>query len=195
MMVIDVKNFSILKIIEESEKPAYKSDIQRKMERQIEGLPIEEGFSVQTVCRRVRELEEEKYVDPTIIKSEKTNRVFIKAYQLTEKGKKHLEDFREKILLRKASKYINSHLRSDEEEPDINEKFVKEAVCKTFDLPMEEDLEDLECVLPAVFLYYSRREIQNKIERPVFQEFADRISRHNPELAESLRAHATGPSV
>ncbi|MDY6788910.1 MAG: hypothetical protein SVV03_03005, partial [Candidatus Nanohaloarchaea archaeon] len=165
-----------------SDKPRYKSEIKRKIENNLDRCPIDSSFSVQTVSRRTTELEERGLVDPTIIKSNKTNRIFVKAYEVTERGLTHLNEFRKRFLLNTAYEYVNSQVRSDKKKPQVDELAIKEMACTLFDIPLDEDLGGPECILPAVFLYHSRREIQRKIDRPEFQEFTDRIRNQGTDL-------------
>lgn len=97
-MDIDEVDFSILKVLAESDSPMWKTKIHRKLVEEDGGLPHARDISVQTVGRRVDDLLERELVESCIISPQEINRDLIIAFKPSEDGVQELENEREELL-------------------------------------------------------------------------------------------------
>lgn len=174
------KQFSVLKILEKAEKPIWKKEIHRRIGEELDCLPVEKRFSVQTVGRRVNRMKEENLVKALHINDDEVNRPLIEGFFPTEKGRKVIRAQREHYLKQKLEDYLQNSLEAEEEE------FTKEVFSNFFSVPKKVCSERSNKDLVRAFLLYEYEKSFEDSSKEGFKDFLLEISRHNSVLGQSI---------
>ncbi|MCJ7450649.1 MAG: hypothetical protein MUP58_02815 [Candidatus Nanohaloarchaeota archaeon QJJ-9] len=186
---MDRKNFAILKVVQDSEIPAWKTRIYREISNQIEKIPVDRPFSIQTVCRRVDELYSQGKIDRDIKNLEQVNRSLIKTYHLTEEGRKALERVRTEILREELVKRVHALIGYREDEPK-NSELVKELFCNRFGVPRKEiDSYPCQHIVPTILSYYGKDFFEQYREE--YTAFISELKQYNQQLAAPAEKYTT----
>jgi len=175
----DTKDFSIMKVINESERAPWKKRIHDRICRDIERLPVEEKFSFQTVCRRIERLETRNFLNSYHRNVEQVNRSLINVYSLTEKGKNSLESYRSSLL----EDWMENQTMKKQ---GFSENFIRDAFARRYGIP--EDICQgcsLEFLRKTEFLTENYQET-SALNDPSFLQFIDTLLNHSQTLEKKL---------
>ncbi|MDY6778844.1 MAG: hypothetical protein SVU32_09335 [Candidatus Nanohaloarchaea archaeon] len=165
--MIDATDYSILKVLENSEQGLWKNEIHRRILDSIDTIPGLNSLSIQTVGRRVNSLYEDELLDAYLKNVESVNRTLITVHHLTEKGKKELDQYREHLLRTYLLRHMEDRLLT-QEEPTICEATLRDVFCSHHDIsPQELDTElTVDCILSYLQKNYT---ITEKVQPSVRQ--------------------------
>lgn len=113
--MIDDKDFSILKVLHDADKPLWKKEIHERIQVQSEAFPCD-SFSIQTVGRRVDSLYGDDLITARIMSPAQAQRTLITTYQPTSAGIEAIKQYRDDFLRRQVISFVRSTLQ-DEEPP------------------------------------------------------------------------------
>ncbi len=180
-MNIDEKDFAILKILESSGSPLWKKEIHRRLDKNIEKMPLDSTFSVQTVGRRVDRMVDDGLLESFFIKNENVNRMLIKSFYPTEKGLDMLVGKRESFM----ENWLNGTLLNDKKE-DFEENVLNEVFANLYSVPKKVCCEySTDYMKKMFFLDYCRSFSYIMVDEK-FHEFSNKVFQHNPELEEQI---------
>lgn len=98
METIDEVDFSILKVIRDAETPLWKTRVQELLKEHRDELPITGIVAVQTVGRRIDDLNNDGLLDTEVIRPDTVDRDLIIAYKLTDRGEEAVKEKRRAYL-------------------------------------------------------------------------------------------------
>ncbi len=179
--MIDDKDFSILKILDNSESPLWKKEIHRRLGENIDKLPLEENFSVQTVGRRVDKMVESGVLDSLYMKTEDVNRMLIHSFYPTERGMEELREKREKFM-----ESLVQETLLDKDTMSFEKEFVNEVFSNHYDIPMEVCTEYSPRYIKKVAFLDSYYGFSSIMADKGFKKFSREIFQHNEELQNRL---------
>lgn len=107
--MIDAKDFSILKIVEDADKPLWKKEIHKRIQDAAQDIPAE-PFSIQTVGRRVDALYEDDLLAARIMNPEAAQRTLITTYRTTESGREAIDEYRDSRLRQHVVGFVEAAL-------------------------------------------------------------------------------------
>ncbi len=180
-MKIDDKDFAILKILESSGSPLWKKEIHRRLDKNIENIPLESTFSVQTVGRRVDRMVNEGILESFYIKTDEVNRMLIKSFYPTEMGLDKLVDKREKFM----EKWLKGTLLEDKTR-DFEEQVLNEVFANLYSVPKKICCKYSRDYMKKMFFLDYYRNFSYIMADEKFHEFSEKIFQHNPELEEQI---------
>ena len=177
----DAKDFSIVKVINESETAPWKKRIHDRICRDIDRLPVKDDFSFQTVCRRISRLEKLNFLKSYHRNVEQVNRSLINVYSATEKGLNSLRNYRSSLI----SEWIEGQKAKTEE---MSEEFIRDAFARRYGIPR-----DVCSGCPLDFLRKTAFLSENyqktaALKDPSFLQFIDTLLDHSPVLEKKLSA-------
>lgn len=133
---IDTIDFSILTAIETADRALWKNKIHETLETEQQRFPIASTPSVQTVGRRIDQLNDDGYVENVISSPQELKRDLIISFKLTEQGKDAISEKRQHILRNLAEEA----LFSQEKTTDIGKEAIATMITNTFeDTPFSQD--------------------------------------------------------
>lgn len=128
---IDTIDYAILKCLKDAGESFWKKRIYQELEARKKTLPLADDISLQTVGRRVDALNEDGYLENTIVSPQDVPRDLIIGYLLTEKGENVLTRKRESLL----KKVVRDELFSDRQDLELRTKAIAELIGDEFNLP------------------------------------------------------------
>jgi len=113
--MIDDKDFSILKVLHDADKPLWKKEMHERIQARSDVFPCD-PFSIQTVGRRVDSLYGDDLLTARIMSPSQAQRTLITTYQTTSAGREAIEQYRDEFLRTQVISFVRTTLR-DEEPP------------------------------------------------------------------------------
>lgn len=111
--MIDDKDFSILKVLKDADKPLWKKAIHERIHSRSETFPCD-PFSIQTVGRRVDALYNDELITARIMSPSQAQRTLITTYQTTATGKEAIERYRDRFLREQVITFVQETLQDGE---------------------------------------------------------------------------------
>lgn len=159
---IDSTDYAILTAIKHSSRSLWKNKIHEHITEKTD-LPLTKSVSVQTVGRRVDNLQEQGYLENVIASPDELKRDLIIAFKLTNEGEAVRSEKRREIL----KETVQENLFAEEKSTDIGKEALTALVREEcgdalYDVPIEEHSEHELISLMAVF--YTKQEAVNTFE-------------------------------
>jgi len=181
--MLDKKSFCILRVLEHRDNGLWQTEIHRSLPDVTDHIPGAEPFSLQTVSRRLDNLQEQNHITKELCSGIGANHTFASIYQLTDKGQQALHKHRDNLLRKWAGSYFKSMFLPNAT-PHFNEHIAKKIFCNRHNVP--EDIIHDNCddhILSIILWKYGRKDLQLTINSDKFQDFIQQLHDHNPGLS------------
>lgn len=188
---MDRNEFCILRILRETEKPIWKKEIHRRIEQEVEMLPLEEPFSIQTVGRRVNDLFEKGLIKAIATCDDEVDRALITAYELSNEGQQEVEEQMNQILKQQVSAFTRTTLL--DRELDIDDELLRNTFSDLYNVPRNE-LEDMptETVLSALQSLHCLKTARKHLSGDPADQMIEAIEGCHEGLAKAVRQNRSG---
>lgn len=179
--MIDDKDFSILKVLYDADKPLWKKEIHERIQTRSETFPCE-PFSIQTVGRRVDSLYSDDLITARIMSPSQAQRTLITTYQTTPTGREAIEQYRDMFLREQVIGFVQATLQEGDPPAQpclgclFSERFglepetirdnltPTEILCLALSYFLQEDIEELRDLTPTLRTIQLEGQLQAPVE-------------------------------
>lgn len=185
-MEIDNTDYAILKAIHDQDRPLWKNKIHQYIADNERRFPLSQGVSVQTVGRRVDDLNNEEYLENAIISPDELQRDLIIAFKLQDKGREVLEQKRKELL----QDVVQGEMFGADAAAEIGKGALIELISDEFDIEKatREQLEtdySRDQIVAFLTLYYTEKQAVNVFDSEYWSKLEDLFS-DDTELTETF---------